>query len=107
MARTILYSEYLTSADTDILAGSELDPIPGKGVLIIRAASTVNTATLAVNGNRQPAVSSARAVLLRANGEPLSQDQTWVLFVNKAEKITCSLAGTTGTVGFFSQYVGE
>lgn len=107
MARTIVFGEFLTAVDADILAGSELDPIPGKGVLIIRAASTVNTATLAVNGNKQPAVSSARAVTLRANGEALTQDQGWILFVEKAEKVTAALAGTTGTVGFHAQYIGE
>lgn len=107
MARQLNYSEYLTAADADILTGSELEFAPGNGAYLIRAASTVNTATLAVNGNRHPIISSARAVVLRANGEPLAQDTPWVVPVFKGEKVTCALAGTTGTVGFFVQYLGD
>jgi hypothetical protein len=105
--RVLNYSEYLTSADTDILAGSELEFAPGTGVYVIRAASTVNTATLAVQGNRHPVVSSARAIVLRANGEPQAQDQPWTVEVSEGEKVTSALAGTTGTVGFFAQYIGD
>lgn len=105
--RVLNYSEYIGSADTDILAGSELEFSPGNGVYIIRAASTVNTATLAVNGNRHPVVSSARAITLRANGEARAEDQPWTVEVEEGEKVTAALAGTTGTVGFFCQYVGD
>ncbi len=105
--RVLNYSEYMSSADTDILSGSELEYAPGNGVYVIRAASTVNTATLAVNGNRHPVVSSARAIVLRANAEAVAQDQPWTVEVSEGEKVTCALAGTTGTVGFFCQFVGD
>jgi len=107
MSRELNYSEYLTSADPDILTGSELEFAPGNGAYLMRVASTVNTATLAVSGNAHPAVSSARAIVLRANGEPLAQDAPWVVPVFKGEKVTASLAGTTGTVGFFCTYFGD
>jgi len=104
--RTVNYSEFPTAADPDILAGSELEFAPGAGVYVVRAASTVNTATLAVAGVSSPAVSSARAIKLRANGETRAEDQAWVLGVIRGEKVTIALAGTTGTVGLFVQYVG-
>jgi len=105
--RTLNYSEFLTAVDADILAGSELEFAPGDGIYVIRGASTVNTATLAVSGNRSPITSSARAITLRANGESLEDDLAWVLPVEEGEKITLALAGTTGTVGLHAQYVGD
>ncbi len=105
--RTLIFREFLTSADADILAGSEMEQAPGDGVYVIRAASTVNTATLAVSGNRSPVASSARAIPIRANGEVLEDDLAWVIAVEEGEKVTCALAGTTGTVGFEASYVGE
>lgn len=105
--RNLNYSEFLTSADADILAGSELEFAPSRGVVVIRAASTVNTATLAVNGNRQPIVSSARSIVLRAGPEISAVDQAWVLPVTAGEKITAALAGTTGTVKFDATFVGK
>lgn len=107
MARTLNFSQYPTSGDTDLLAGSEMEFAPGNGVYIIRAASTVNTATLAVSGNRSPVVSSARAVTFRANGLVEAVDVPWILPVTEGEKVIAALAGTTGTVGFFAQYVGS
>lgn len=107
MARTLNFNEFPTSADPDLMAGSEMEFAPGNGVYVIRAASTVNTATLAVSGNRTPVVSSARSITLRANGEVSAVDTPWILPVEKGEKVIAALAGTTGTVGFNAQYVGE
>lgn len=104
--RTLNFSLFPTAANADILAGSEMEYSPGDGVYIIRAASTVNTATLAVSGNRSPIVSSARAVTLRANGLVEAVDVPWILPTEEGEKVIAALAGTTGTVGFFAQYVG-
>lgn len=105
--RMLNFSVFLTGADADVLTGTELEFAPGLGVYVIRAASTVNTATLAVSGNRHPIVSSARAITLRANGESRAEDQPWTQQVEEGEKVTVALAGTTGTVGVFVQYVGE
>lgn len=105
--RALNYAEVLTGVDPDILAGSELEFAPGNGIYIIRAASTVNTATLAVNGVNGPVVSSARAITLRANGEIRSTDVAWIVPVEKGEKVIASIAGTTGTAYFTSQYLGE
>ncbi len=104
--RSIFYREVLTGTDADILAGSELEFAPGNGVYQIKAASTVNTATLAVSSVDSPKVSSARAISLRANGEILSQDTPWILPVSSGEKVVIELAGTTGTVYVEAIYVG-
>lgn len=105
--RMLNFSVFLTAADADILTGTELEFAPGAGVYVVRAASTVNTATLAANGNLHPIVSSARAVTLRANAESRAEDQPWSVAVMEGEKVTLALAGTTGTVGIYVQYIGE
>jgi len=105
-ARTLNFSAFLTAVNADILTGSELEFSPGNGLYIVRVASTVNTATLAANGNRSPVVSSARAITLRANGETRAEDTPWIVRTVRGEKVTLALAGTTGTVGVFVQYVG-
>ena len=96
-----------TSADVDILAGSEMEFAPGDGVYTVRAASTVNTATLAMSGNRSPVVSSARSIILRANGELSEDDAPWIMPVEEGEKITLALSGTTGTTYVEASYVGD
>jgi hypothetical protein len=104
--RNIVFSKVLTAVDADILAGSELEFSPGDGVYVVRAASSVNTATLAVSGNKSPVVSPARAITLRANGEVRSEDVPWVLQSRAGEKVLVALAGTTGTVYVWVQYIG-
>ncbi len=105
--RALTFRKTFTAVDADILAGSELEFAPGDGVYTVRAASTVNTATLAVSGNRGPIVSSARAIMLRANGEITEDDAPWLVPVEMGEKVTLALAGTTGTVFVEAQYVGD
>lgn len=104
--RTIFVSEVHTGADTDALNGTELETMPGAGLLTVRAASTVNTATLLVQSPNQPAVSKARAVTFRANGEIRAYDSAWVISVVAGERVTLGLAGTTGTVYLTAMYVG-
>ncbi len=103
-----VYREVLTSADTDILAGSEMEFAPADGVYLVRAASTVNTALLRANANKHPTISDVpRAIILRANGEILAEDSPWVLPVDQGEKVVAALSGTTGTVYFEAIFVGE
>ena len=104
--RTIKVSEVHTAADSDALNGTELATAPGAGLMVIRAASTVNTATLAVSSPNQPAVSVARAVTLRANGEIRAYDSAWTLAVIKDERVKVALAGTTGTCYVEIEFVG-
>lgn len=105
--RTIIYSEVHTAADPDVLDGTELETMPGSGLVTVRAASTVNTATLDVSSPNQPQVSRQRAVTLRANGEIRSYDTAWVIGVEEGERLTLALAGTTGTVYITATYVGS
>lgn len=104
--RTIKYAEVHTSADPDVLNGTELETIPGDGLLTVRAASTVNTATLDIQSSRQPSVSLARAVTLRANGEIRAYDSAWVMPVTRGERVIIGLGGTTGTVYTEAEWVG-
>lgn len=104
--RTIVVNEVHTGADPDALDGTELETMPGDGLLTVRAASTVNTATLTVQSPDQPATSIARAITLRANGEIRAYDVAWVMAVTQGERVTLGLAGTTGTVFLDAVYVG-
>jgi len=106
MIRMKFYREILTAVDGDILAGSELEFAPGAGVYVIRAASTVSTATLQVTGADSPSVSSLRTITLRANGEVRAEDTPWLLPVTAGEKITIELAGTTGSVHLECAFFG-
>jgi hypothetical protein len=101
------FSKTFTGVDADILADSELEIAPGTGIYMIRAASTVNTATLAVTGERAGRISPARAIVLRANAEILSADSAWLLRVTRSERVTIALAGTTGTVFVRCLYFGR
>ncbi len=105
--REIFFREVATAVDADILNGSEIETAPGNGLMVIRAASTVNTATLAVASPGRPEVSKARAITLRANGEIRAEDTPWIVRVSKGERVVAALAGTTGTVFFEAAYMGE
>ncbi len=104
--REIFFREVATGADADVLNGSELETAPGNGIYVVRAASTVSTATLAVATPGMPEVSKARAVTLRANGEVRAEDTPWMVIVTKGDRVVVDLAGTTGTVHVESAYLG-
>ena len=104
--RTIKYAEVHTGVDADVLDGTELETIPGDGLLTIRAASTVNTATLDVQSSMNPQVSNARAITLRANGEIRAYDSAWVMPVQNGERVIVGLGGTTGTCYVEAEWVG-
>lgn len=105
--RTIVVNQVLTGANADSLNGTELETMPGNGLLTVRAASTVNTATLLVQSPNQPATSIARAITLRANAEIRSYDVPWIVVVEEGERVTLGLGGTTGTVFLDATYVGS
>jgi len=104
--REIFFREVLTGADADVLNGSEIETAPGHGMYVIRAASTVSTATLAVASPGKPEVSKARAITLRANGEVRAEDTPWMVVVRKGDRVVVSLAGTTGTVHVEAAFLG-
>lgn len=104
--RTIKYAEVHTGTDADVLDGTELETMPGSGLLTVRAASTVNTATLDIQSSVNPAQSNARAITLRANGEIRAYDSAWVMPVEVGERVIIGLAGTTGTVYIEAEWVG-
>jgi len=105
--RQIFFREVLSSTDADVLNGSEIETSPGNGMYVVRAASTVSTATLAVASPGKPEVSKARAITLRANGEVRSEDTPWMVVVSKGDRVVVDLAGTTGTVHVEATYLGE
>lgn len=94
-----------TAANTDQLAGTDLETTPGPGWLRIWQASSVNTATLtAVVG--QGNIARSLAISLRANGLPSIVDDPPVvdMAVAGGERIILNLGGTTGTVYTIAEF---
>jgi len=88
------------AAVADALQGSDLERMPGPGMLYGWMASTVNTATFNVTGGREN-IARAQAVLLRANGMPLISDDPPSIQIPCAgdERFIIATGGTTGTLG--------
>jgi len=97
----------ITAADADVLSATALDPAPADGVMRIFAASTVNTATMAITPSlhASPTGPGTQAVILRANGEVRAYDPHWETEVSKGEKVTIAIAGTTGTVYIWTSFI--
>lgn len=97
-----------TAADADALSGTDLERNPGPGVLLVYAASTVNTATItAVVGEAN--IVRSQAIVLRANGVPaVNEDQPVIMIpVEGGEKNVVAIAGTTGTVQTLALWLDE
>jgi len=88
-----------TSADTDALAGSDLEFVPEEGTLEIFMASTVNTATVTATVGPENIV-RGQAIPLRANGVPNSEEDPPIVVgeFEGGEKIVINIGGTTGSV---------
>ena len=59
----------LTADNTDVLAGTQLDQVPGPGTFTIYAASTVLDSLITVSLGQDTLI-NAQPLTLRANGEP-------------------------------------
>ena len=71
---------FMTADNTDVLDGTDLDSMPGGGLLVIRAASTQNDTLLTITAPNQEAPIRARAMILRANAEiRLNEDEPYVV----------------------------
>lgn len=94
------------AAVADALQGSDLERMPGPGVLVGWLASTVNTATFSVASGAEN-IARAQAVNLRANGQPLLSDDapSIELAVLGGERVIVTTGGTTGTVGQVYQFI--
>jgi len=89
----------VTGADTDVLSGTDLDPMPGPGLIRVWMGSTVNTATVTASMPEQNFTRSA-AIVLKTSGVPVIDQDTPVVesATDAGEKLTLNLGGTTGTV---------
>jgi len=101
-------SENLSSTVVDFLAGSALDPVPGDGALRVFCASSVDTANIAIERSkgRNPTGIGAQGVPIRANGEIRDYDPHWEMEVKQGEKVTITVAGTTGDFTIWASYMG-
>lgn len=88
-----------TAADTDALAGTDLETIPFDGLLQVWQASTVNTATVTIVAGRDN-VARSQVIPLIANGIARPGDDPPVFegVVTAGVKPIVNIGGTTGTV---------
>lgn len=103
MAQRVMVQD--TAADTDALSGTDLERVPGPGVLQVFCASTVNTATLtAVVGANN--IVRSQVIPLRTNGVPnVNEDAPQIeMVVEGGEKVVVNIGGTTGTVHTIAVY---
>lgn len=66
----IVVNSTLTASNTDILNGTDLDSIPGPGVLSVFGASTQADGTITITGPGSEPVVRNRVLALRTNGVP-------------------------------------
>lgn len=103
----IFVSQQFTSTQDDLLAGTELETFPGDGIIVVRAASTVTTATLAGQVVGQNTVSQARPIAKDAGPVTHAYDRSWVLRGNAGNRTKVDLGGTTGTVKVDATFIGN
>lgn len=97
-----------TAADSDALSGTDLERVPGPGVLSVWIASTVNTATVtAVVGGAN--LLRSQVIPLRTNGVPnVNEDPpAFSVLAEGGEKVVVNLGGTTGTIHTVALFEGD
>lgn len=65
----LLVRTTLTADNTDVLAGTQLDQVPGPGVFTVFGASTVLDSAITITLGKDTLI-NAQPMPLRANGEP-------------------------------------
>lgn len=106
--RQIMVTLYETTTG-EKLGGTVLATAPGPGRVTVRAASSVNTATLSLSGMKDnPTGGQAQAIKLRANGEiRTNEDTPWQFIVNGGETLGLTIGGTPGTIGLQVEWMGK
>lgn len=96
--------KFFSAVNTNCLSGSVLETIPTDGTLVISIASSVNTATIAINAG-QLGAALADNVELWANGvPPLKDAAAYRIPVRAGVKPIVALGGTTGNVYMVAQF---
>lgn len=75
----ITVRQVLSASDSDVLNGTDLENLPGAGVLVIYAASTQADGTLTVTGRGFEVPVREQAIPLRSNGQPSQQDDAPII----------------------------
>jgi hypothetical protein len=88
----------LTASNSDVLANSDIEAAPRKGVFSIRAASTAATETMSIHSNGFAGIVTTDAsIQMRANAEVRSYDQAYVIPVLKGDKVTINYTLVTSS----------
>lgn len=102
----IQVTSVLTADNTDVLQGTDLQSIPGPGVLIVAAASTQNDTTLTITAPNNVPLLQAQRLNLRTSGVPsLQDDPVWPVIATQGghPRISVDIV-TAATVYVVSQY---
>lgn len=84
------------SANTDVLSGTSLDPIPEDGILSVYAAGSSDDGTISIDPAKHPNPTGAgtQMIPIRTGGEIRSYDPHWQTPVDLGEKVNIAFAGT-------------
>jgi len=101
----IVVRQALTATDADVLNGTDLENLPGAGVLIVYAASSQADGTLTITGRGFEVPIREQALPLRTNGQPSQQDDAPIIVgVPAGGKVLLSYTEVTAATAVFEVY---
>lgn len=107
----ITVRQALTATNGDVLNGTDLENLPGPGVMTIYAASSQADGTLTVTGRGFEVPIRDQALPLRTNGQPSQQDDMpLVVGVPQGGKVLVSYTEATSATAVFEvvwQSIGD
>lgn len=100
----------LTAANSDVLAGSALDPMPGNGFLRVYACDINGLATIEIDPARQPSPTGTGGQFMverATTPEIRAYDPHWETEVSGGSKVTIRIAGTVTEVMVWATWMGQ
>ena len=94
-----------TASNADILNGTDLENLPGAGILTVLAASSAADGTLTITGRGFEPPIREQPLPLRANGQPSAQDDTGISIpVPAGGKVILGYTEVTAATAVFEVY---
>ncbi len=110
MSHRIDFVTRLTAVNSDVLAGSALDPAPGPGFLRVYACDINGLATIEIDPARHPSPTGTggQFVVERSTTPEIrAYDPHWETEVLQGEKTTIRIAGTVTEVMVWVSWMGQ
>lgn len=100
--------QVLTADNTDVLNGTDLENIPGPGLLLIGAASTQNDTIMNITGRGFEVPFREQALALRTNGQLTEDDDAITVFTPQGGKVIVDInVQTAATVVVEAMFIPD